>query len=543
MSLYDSGYVLKEVGRCDIVREYPYFRDAKLVADYLNGAYIDKKLLFYGDGGHTAEVLKHINGDMVVGVVETLDKKADYIGADIGCDLYRMSEINSLQYDFLVLLGYWREDAVSSFVLDNNLASERVLVAYKEKCIQTYSKERISKELAGKIGFASDRKRVALILRGERRDYITACSYELQKRFSLTKIYLGDVVNERNEWFENVIVCNGEYSYLPILFDEYSFDMVIFFICGQSDNGIGLCIKDLVGGFVKFVTINCEMALDGFFNCSREVLREYYFNGDDRAYEINRYAETALMHDSDGFIANIGGSYFENVISKQAKNGYFCKAFLSNSELSFVRSDKEHAVDKHNISIVYVGSVVFDSKNGIFSSIVDFTAPFGSVLFFNEHVSIHVYNLHVTDLPEVFVEMVGKRLFVHQRIPHSSVPSEISKMDYGFMWVNLNDTSRMALRYTFDSFFHAKFMSYVAAALPVIVLDELTILSNIVKDKKIGIVLSQNELAKLDEILLNVDYDELRDNMDKYRAELVEENHPALLSEYLKKIVNTENIC
>lgn len=543
MRQYDRQEILEVLGRYDIVREYPYLRNPKAAAEHLSRKYAGKKLLFYGDGPHTFDILSGVCADVLIkGVIESIDKNSDFVAVDMPCPIYKMDQVAMEDYDFIVLVGYWRREAVSDFLDSHGLDGGRLIVVYREAEMQSLSRDMVEKELETSMRFESGKRRIALVLRGERRDYITACSEELSKYFSLTKVYLGSVANETNENFENVLVCNGEYSYVPILFEKYAFDMVIFFVCGQNDNGIGLFMQESLKNCTKFVSISCELSLDGYFDCDAQTLMDYYFNGDADIFELNRYAETRLMEASDGFISNVGGRYFDEVISMKSINPYFCKAFFSNNELAAPL--QEHAYDVKNINIVYVGSMMLVNHRGLFSRYCDFSSVFEALLRENGSINMHCYNLHAaSSIPGELLRLKEKKWFMHDRIPHSRIPYEISKMDFGFMWLNLDAELKRVLRKTFDSFFYAKFVSYVAAGLPVIVPRELTMLSSLVEEKRIGVAILSDELSALEGKLVNADYSQLRANMMAYRDEFRMQDHPFGLTKYLQNTMNREKVC
>lgn len=522
----------------DIAKEYPYHRDVKLVAMYLAEQYPNSKLLIYGDGSHGAEVAEALScKNILVGIVRQVDKDQNFVKAEIDLPHYDMEQVVTLGYDYIVLLGYWREVAIDLFVRTHKIDKSKLLIVYKTDWMQKRliaDNDKKASSVIENMRFAPNRKRLALILRRDVRDFATMSSEELSKSFAMTKIYIGNTALDDNKYFDNVIFCGNDLDYFETLLSGIEFDIVLFFCTSSHDYGLGLYVKCLLPKETKFVLMSVEYSFDNYLNLTHEEIFDIYGRGDAGLLELHKGSAEELARVSDGFVSNVTGGFFESELKRRYKHPFYSQSFMPHER--FIDSS-DVGINDSQVDIVYAGSI-FPKPNHIPDVRALCLLPqCKKILSANSSYGFHVYSWQ-RNKKELSEALNNNEHFVfHDFVPHPDMPQEISKYHFGFIWFNIDDVVSRTHANVFDSTFNSKVVTYLAAGLPLIVHDRLTLIADFVKENEIGLVLSDEDLNNFGDIISGVDYNRLRRKVRECQLKFLAQNHPLKLATYLKEIM------
>jgi len=118
---------------------------------------------------------------------------------------------------------------------------------------------------------------------------------------------------------------------------------------------------------------------------------------------------------------------------------------------------------------------------------------------------------------EQVIEQHGFSKHVHVCTPlgGDAFVDAISHYDYGMTFMRSKDMGSPEYNY----FMAHKFISYLQAGLPVIIDEHTEYMASLVRKYNIGIVLNDEDYERLPEILNNADYNQLKQNVIRYRDE------------------------
>ena len=105
-----TSYESKKFKKLGLIK--PYIRDIQLLSLYLRNNYKDKRLLIYGIGMHTKELLDEHSYYNIVGAIGQNDVGVNHNCYDLIVKIFQESDIDSLEFDFLVLLGWWSDENI-----------------------------------------------------------------------------------------------------------------------------------------------------------------------------------------------------------------------------------------------------------------------------------------------------------------------------------------------------------------------------------------------------------------------------------------------
>jgi len=107
-------------------------------------------------------------------------------------------------------------------------------------------------------------------------------------------------------------------------------------------------------------------------------------------------------------------------------------------------------------------------------------------------------------------------LFILESLPFDELIKEISSYDYGINLQNIDLKNSKVSNFNFSGGMGTKTFTYLEAGLPILVNSETKYSKEIIEQNKIGISLNSRELHKIDHILKNVDYSELKKNVKRF---------------------------
>lgn len=107
-------------------------------------------------------------------------------------------------------------------------------------------------------------------------------------------------------------------------------------------------------------------------------------------------------------------------------------------------------------------------------------------------------------------------LFILESLPFDELIKKISSYDYGINLQNIDLKNSKVSNFNFSGGMGTKTFTYLEAGLPILVNSETKYSKEIIEKNKIGISLNSNELNKIDHILKNVNYSELKKNVKRF---------------------------
>ncbi len=489
-----------------------YIRDAYSVAKYLKKSYSDKKILIYGLGLHTQELLSSVDlTDFVLGIIK---EKSSVVGfkecALNNYTIFQEDEVRRLEFDYIVLLGNWKITAVRLLSEKFGCDEKIFLLPYKITAL----KDQISQRFVQKNSLVLSNKKptLVLILAYDRKDVISVSLDKLAKYFNIIKIYIEDEIYYQNDAVSQVIKLNNSIEALSTILNKTNeIDIVCFWISSQFEMWIAYYIKSLLHPKTKFIIGSSDF----FFSIYHlEPMHLAQCIGMDKILaNINYQSELYCLKNCDGIISNFSGD-FETIVKNTYKKAFlYTTSFVDVRSFEFVQRD----LNPKEVHICNLGSVEFRAMedNPIFTS-SKFDKLFAEML--KQNFSLHVYNgKRLKDdiegdfqsLKETFPNL----FHWHNFVPSSLLQKEICQYDFGLVIVNATVNVQKVYKTQFNSLFQARIYSYIAAGIPMIVSEEYTFASDFILKYGIGISLKNEEFKDLETIIEGVDYQMLKDNL------------------------------
>jgi glycosyltransferase involved in cell wall biosynthesis len=134
-----------------------------------------------------------------------------------------------------------------------------------------------------------------------------------------------------------------------------------------------------------------------------------------------------------------------------------------------------------------------------------------------------------------------ERVYLHQRVPHSEIPKTIENYDFGLFWFNIDEEIKKIYAMDFQSSVNGRFISYVAAGIPIIINDKLTLLSKIVKENKIGIIINNDDAKNLENIIRSYNYCQMKKKMKEFQVKFIKQNYEQRLKNFLIDITKDKD--
>lgn len=456
-----------------ILKEYSYFRNPKEVATLLNRKLKDKKILFYGDGSHTKEVVNFLDKKSIdiVGIISDISIEHMYIREDFEYPLFNIKDIDLYDFDYIILLGYWNTRNLDLLITKYNLISSKVFLPYRTKELINIADKK------GHISYIRKTKKplVCLILNSDRRDFISSASKYLKKYFELIKIYISnDIVYESNNFFDEVFFISGNFSFLDKFFKDNKTDAVIFFHSGQLEVATARLVQIMCKNEIKYIYSTTDFFFNNVF-CMDDKLLAKTFNIEEHEFSILKKAEHEIIQNADGIITNWGGSYMDNVNTDALFSSYF------HNSISF----KNVQFNPQKIKVCYTGNLGMDRKNN-FHKIATLDNVFENLL--KNQISVYIYNFQTKSNMFYPYDKLKKynNFYWKSFVTTEKMPEELSNYHFGLNVLNIGKQQVKIFDTLFKSLFQAKVVTYVCAGIPIIVSKEYKILYEFVSDNKIG---------------------------------------------------------
>jgi|GEM_PF-4612856 len=491
--------------------EYSYTRLPSMAAKVVNQMMKDKKILFYGDGIHTKQVVECVNSDVhISAIISDISTKPSYIRESFDIQIVSISQIELLEYDYLVLVGYWSCYAMEKFALEHSINIDKIFRPYLDPRLVRLSriKNRIRYERT------TSKPMLCLVLPSDRRDFITIASDVLKDKFELVKIYLNDAsIYETNEYFDFTYCVHNDNRLLTDFLQSIEPEIVVFFHSGQME----IARTEYLMSYCSEKSKCIFSTTDFFFNdvfCLQDDELADIFNIPFLDFKALKECEANVVKKATGIITNWGGRYMENILMPQAQSALFSKYFHKDcvfKDIDFVTN---------GIKVCYTGNLGF-SHIGDFHKISTLDVIFRE--FLENNYDVFVYNFQTQNmLKSPYSELAEFEGFRWEKfVPTALMPEELSEYHFGINILNIGRRQIEILDTLFYSLFQAKMSTYLSAGLPIIVSKEYSLLYEFVSDYKIGFGIKAGEISKeLSKVTADSFY-EYKNNVREYQEKFL----------------------
>jgi hypothetical protein len=245
--------------------------------------------------------------------------------------------------------------------------------------------------------------------------------------------------------------------------------------------------------------------------------------------------EKNCLEKSDGIIAHSLEPwivYKKYNIRPHPDNIYF--PFYCDDE-SIIDTDKKLIPD--NLSIVYAGGISGSHRNKASHGVTQFHKLIG--ILTSQKIHFHIYPSpasHYTDIDEYkMISQGNSYLHIHTSVSTEELPSELSKYDFGIIPFFLKDSKQSAEKYKYAT--SLKLFNFIEAGIPVFVSEDIAYQSWMLKRYHAGIVIKEEDLFRLGEMILSINYEEMVKNLKKSREQLLLSKQIVRLTNFYSRIV------
>lgn len=509
-----------------------YLRDVDSVAAYLNEFYFDKRLLVYGAGFHTEELMNTNVSKNIIGVVLQENVENDYVELETGLAKIMECDLSTADFDFLVLLGYWSNAKIDGLASKNYIERCKIIAPYNDERLYLKS---LSKFLdSNKLILSPHKPNMVLILTSDMKDLVSIASKELSKYFNLIKIYENthSLYNTpKNENFSQIIHISENLLVLETLLTENPPEIVFYWMSSQDEAWKGWYIKSILRSKTKFILGTTDFFYTQVFDMQEGELMSA-FGYSEEYFSINEECERNLIQSSDAIVTNFTGRFAADILKKQPSNLLFSIGFVRSEDICFV--DRRMELD--DIKLCYAGGISYTHAFRS-HSVTTFDFIFQKIL--EEDIGIAVYSYFDINISPPYKVLAEKyRMFTPMGfVAPELLLYELSKYDFGLLLYNLPQEVQESHKMHMESVFQAKIITYLCAGIPVIVNKEWRILSEFVEKEGVGLCLTFEEIGSIGRIIRECDYDILKGNVKLFQKKYAFENHQERLALFCKNLI------
>jgi len=199
--------------------------------------------------------------------------------------------------------------------------------------------------------------------------------------------------------------------------------------------------------------------------------------------------------------------------------------------------DIENKLIPDNISIVYAGGISGSHRKKATHGATQFHKLIG--ILTNQKIHFHIYPSpasHYTDVDEYKkISQENPYFHIHPSVSTEKLPLELSKYNFGIIPFFLKDSQQSK-----DKYKHAtslKLFNFIEAGIPVFVSEDITYQSWTLKRYNAGIEINEEDLYRLEEMILSMNYEEMVINLKKSREQLLLSKQIVRLTNFYKRIV------
>ncbi len=491
------------------------FRSPQKIAGHINKKLQNKKIVLYAAGKHTVELFSFLNKDINVVAIIDDEPQADAIS---GVKVFKTEELSTIDYDVVVISSSFFVQRMVSRLLDFGVHESIIMNFYSIKVDRTHYEQ--YNECLPPIT-RSDKPNILLIVPFENSDHITRFSSILKEHYDLHKVYyLNGTYKDKNTNFKNAVsIENALLSLLKYIDDNRkNIDLIVL-------NGISSIFHIVY--FVKkiFPEIKVAVSIMDFLTSlgtKEKVVKELEFAG---RYDFEKKCENFMIKNADGFISSTSGHWVDSFLFKKNKKSFQLCNCLSKDIFVNIK----HQMSKKPM-LCYAGGVLPTHLNKNISSDIKMIKVALPAL--NSGCRFDVYGTVATleeqqesypDYLELSSNNTDFRFFSF--LPVDDLIPMISGADFGVMYYDFSVAKREGiLRHHLESAIPTKVFTYLAAGLPILISKELKATHDFLIDNGVGVSVLQKDIKNIKHLIDKVDYDKLKENVDKFQQKFCVES-------------------
>jgi len=530
-----------------------YLRAPKAVAQHIITTLPSSKLLFYGTGRHTRDVLDaldaHIN---IVGIVRESYIGDTYIECTFNEPIYEESDVASVEFDYIVLLGNWDDSNIDKLCQKICIPVTKAYMPYKSSSIKAGCVKEIALDIALDIvgDIQTDKPIIVQLAWDSKNDIFSEASEEIAKDFYLVKIYLWQYYfeNANDIYFDKIIRVHSFIKEMQLEYVYFTNNVKLFWSMAFLEvlqPRIIICTKPTANEtiFDYLIMKNSPKESKFIFAPWGDIIAYKASSLDDTeliktcgCISLDEFytlmeCEKRLITESDGVMSSLLGVYRDEVLLKETKSLLTTIFFLHPRHFIFT----EHAASIVP-KICYVGSLTCHEDYGTkWALAMDHREDYRKFLQQGIDLSIYTMSHGQHGCYDELKEFNNFNLYINT--PHWELPMAINEYDFGLIWSNVTQDIAIKMYPSPQSVFLAKAITYLAAGLPIIVPEEIVLMSEFVKSEKIGISIPHDKAGILLEYINAVDYDELKGNVLNFQKKYISQNEPARISDFFKELL------
>lgn len=510
-----------------------YIKDVSNLSLYLQKKYCDKKLIVYGVGGHTKDLLEIYPKSNIVAAVKQSNIDSGYVEHNIDVKTIDEESVKKFDFDYLILLGWWSDENIVKLGEKLQIAPSKLVAPYKDNKLFLKSKAHFSQNNALKL--SNEKPNLVLILTVDIKDMATMAAKELSSYFNLIKIYTQNnhlYLSKENSYFSQIIHLENSYILIEKLLKNSVPEIVFYWLNSQLDTWVGSYIQSILDKKTKFILGTTDFFYTKVFNTPDKTLMDT-FGFNKELYVLNKKCELELIKKSDGIVTNFGGAYSKNILAKYAKKTCFAYGFIRPEDIVF----REKELDLNSVEVCYAGGISGSHEYSC-HSVTTFDKVFEEIAKQGIGISIYSYLKLSNSLMYSMLTKSYPNIVFKDFVASSLLPLEMSKYDFGILFYNLTKDVQKVYKSHMSSVFQAKLIAYLCAGIPVIVNKEWTIIADFVEKNSIGIAIAFDELYTIKQRITDVDYKKMKENVRNFQIEYTKNSEQQKLADFCSDILN-----
>ncbi len=530
--LLDEGYGQNEF----------YMKNTKAVCQYLEKNYSEKKFIIFGTGGHSFEFVDGLKSLSVNAILRPDNLESTFIEKEFTQKIITSVELETVEFDYVLLLGFWTQEAIEGFQLEYKLMQQQVLPIYNQIHLPQY----IKKEFINRIG-KTDKKVLLHIVWDSKNDMFSESAYLYKEQYYLIKIYMNAFFfsHELDKEFD-LILDQSIFAYnQSIAHRTNSLQSLIKEIVPHTI----VCMKPtpMVTMSTCYILMNKPPETKFIFLAAGDMLLykvtnftnsefAYILNKDVSDVELMTKSEEYLLKHSDGIISSYGGEYYSEVLKKEAKKSIFINFFMKKE--SFQILDKDNSSLSQDIKVCFAGSLdsttADTNPKDFYKAFMTPTREFKALLKQDFTVDIYTFSSCGHECYSIMKKEETK-FDIYFNTEHSRLPSVLNKYDFGLVLYHMTEPIIDKMSPILNSCFLSKIITYVSAGIPIICNKEYSFIANIIEEEGIGITFRYDEIHDLRTKIEDASYSKLLKNVQKYREKYFNEQRDIAMANFIQE--------
>lgn len=529
--MFSLNTVQKKLEKNHITFSLP--RAPQAFARFLYRYYKNKKILLYGGGKHSEEVLTEYPSEQIHNILALVDDDANCL-FNTCVPIVKTEHITKIEFDFIVISNSLYFQAMVDKLLSLGVPSNKIVNIYRdERFLNDYQQENnvIS------IEQVNDKKNIVLIVPMENADHITRASCYLKNDFNLYKLYyfMHDA-QDTNEYFSQVDQMKNSLYLLDFFLKNnvQKIDLIVINLI-PSIYHVVYYIKTL---YPSIKVIASFLDVLSFFGNKKRILQALEFK--DR-YNFERYCQKFLIQKCDGLIVACDGKYIYQEVFRHSnkylqyfnyfpeKINYFQKTTLS-----------------EKIMCIYAGGVLPSSSKKIISADIKMANIFEKLLKQNIKVDAYFSNVDAFTLKSSEYQDYSKLRQNYDFTYNNFLPTNelLKKMQYYHFGLMIYDFTiakkAKILRKHLYSAIPTKIFTYLAAGIPILISEEIYSAKEFLVSHGVAISVRSSDFNNIEQLIGQYDYAQMKENVAQFQKKFCLENHYNVLKNFLFDVINAE---